>query len=145
MNNRTERARGAIHDERNFRRCFMVQLCAGKRKNICNKSDTLFRCYALVQFLQGPSLKASLAYIRNMCVCVRPHALRNVEPTRWFSQTTADEHRRTPPPCRQPALVTLRTPTEFQPVWRRLMDDLMFYWSCLFELTLCTTRGSDWS
>ena len=48
-----------------------------------------------------------------------PHVLRNSEPTRWFSQTTPDEHPSTLPPCRWPALITLRTP-KFQLVWRRL-------------------------
>ena len=80
-------------------------------------------------------------YLKN----VFSHALRNSEPTRWFSQTMPDEHPTTPPPWRWPALFTLRTPTKFQLVWRRLCDDVLFRSSCLFELTICATRGSDWS
>ena len=53
----------------------------------------------------------------------------------WFSQTTPDEHPPTPPPCRCPALITLRTLTMFQLVWRCLCD-VLFHSSCLFERTL---------
>ena len=47
------------------------------------------------------------------CVRVRMPS-ETSEPTMWFSQTTPDEHPPAPPPCRWPALITLRTPTKFQ-------------------------------
>ena len=36
-------------------------------------------------------------------------------------------------------------PTTFQLVWGRLCDDVLLRLSCLFERTLCATRGSEWS
>ena len=78
-----------------------------------------------------------------MCLC--PLSLRNSEPTKWFSYMTPYEHPPTPPPCRWPTLITLRTLTKFELVWRRLCDEVVFRSSCLFERTLCATRGSDWS
>ena len=72
-----------------------------------------------------------------MCVCVCVRVLsENSEPTTLFSQKTPDEHPPTPPPCRWPAFITLRTPTKFQLVWRRLYD-VLFRSSCLLERTLC--------
>ena len=43
--------------------------------------------------LKAQLLKASPADIRKVCVCVRMLS-ENSEPTRWFSQTTPDEHPR---------------------------------------------------
>ena len=51
----------------------------------------------------------------------------------------------TPPPCRRRTLITLSTFTKFELVWRRLCDDVLFGSPCLFERTICATRGSDWS
>ena len=70
-----------------------------------------------------------------MWVCTRLHS-GNSEPAMWFSQTTPDEHPPTPPPCRRPALITLRTLTKFQLVCRHLCDVVLFCSSCLFECTL---------
>ena len=64
------------------------------------------------------------------------------------SQTTPDEYPPTPPPCRRPALITLRTLTKFQLVWRRLCD--VFAVPLLPSRAhpyrrLFATRGSIWS
>ena len=67
-------------------------------------------------------------------VCVRLHS-ENSEPT-MFSQTTPDEKKPTPPPCRWPALITLPTLAKFQIVWRRICDVVLFPSSCLVEHTL---------
>ena len=47
-----------------------------------------------------------------------------------------DDHPPTPLPCRWPALVTLPTLANFQLVWRRLGDVVLFRSSCLFDHTL---------
>ena len=65
---------------------------------------------------------------------VRLH-YKNSEPTIWFSQMTPDKHPPTPLPCRWPSLVTSRTLTKFQLVWRRLCD-VLFRSSSLFERAL---------
>ena len=51
-------------------------------------------------------------------------------------QTTPDEHPPTPPPCRWPALITVPALAEFQLVWRRPCDVVLFCSSCQFEHTL---------
>ena len=100
-----------------------------------HKKHGSFRSFASKGFSSG--------YSESVCACVRMSS-ENSEPTRWFSKTTPGEHPSTPPPCRWPALITLRTPTKFQLVWRRLCDDVLLGSSCLFERTLCATRGSEW-
>ena len=52
-----------------------------------------------------------------------------------FSQTTPDEHPPTQPPCRWPAIITLRTLAKFHLAWRRLCDVVLFL-SSLVEHTL---------
>ena len=98
--------------------------------------------------LEATSKGLPRGYSRSVCVCVcvRLHS-ENFEPTTWFGEMTPDEHPPTPPPCRWPAPITLRTPTKFQLVWCRLCDVVLFRSSCLFERTLaavCASRGSDW-
>ena len=60
----------------------------------------------------------------------------NSKPMMLISQTRPDEHTPTPPPCRWPALITLPTLANFQLVWHRLCDVVLFRSSCLFEHTL---------
>ena len=88
--------------------------------------------------------KASRAGIQNVCMCVYPHALRNVRTYEVISQTTPDEHPSTTPPCQWTALITLSTPTKGPLVRRRLCDDVLFRSSCRFQHTLCAARGSEW-
>ena len=97
--------------------------------------DNSFRSLASKGFPSG--------YSKSVCACVRMPS-ENSESMRWFSQTTPDEDPPTPPPCRWPALITLRTSTKFQLVWRRLCDGVLFRSSCFFQRTLCATRGSGW-
>ena len=67
-------------------------------------------------------------------VRVRLHS-ESSEPTMLLSRTTPDEHLRTPPPTRWPALITLPNLAKFQLVWRRLCDVVLLP-SCLLEYTL---------
>ena len=60
----------------------------------------------------------------------------NSKPMMLISQTRPDEHTPTPPPCRWPALITLPTLANFQLVWHRLCDVVLFRSSILFQHTL---------
>ena len=79
-------------------------------------------------------LKASPAYIRKGCACVRLR-YESFEPTILVSQTMPDEHPSTPPPIRWPALITLPHLANVQFVWRRLCDVVLFP-RCLFAHVL---------
>ena len=67
------------------------------------------------------------------CVSACPQKTPNIR-ARWFSQTTPDEHSLTPPPCRWPALITLRTP-KFHSSFgaASVMMYVLFRSFCLFE------------
>ena len=88
------------------------------------------------QLVQKLSFREFPQRIFEECVCNRMPP-EKCEPTRWFSRTTPDEHPTTSPPRRWPPLITLRTPTKFQLVRRRLCDDVLFRSSCLFLRILC--------
>ena len=73
------------------------------------------------------------AYSKSVCVRLRS---KSSEPTMLISQTTPDEHPRTPPPWRWPTFITFPTLTTFRLVSRRLCNAVLFRSSCLFEHTL---------
>ena len=85
-------------------------------------------------------------YSTGGCVCVSAF-IGSSEPTRWFSQMTPDEHPRrhrlADGPLSWPTLITLSTLTNFELVWRRLCDDVLFRSSCIFYPTQLANRSFD--